>query len=68
MSSTIIGLIVVLFISTFVGWFFSHSKKSEMPIKVMLFVLYFWISVFVQIMIFAGLYQFELLDAFIKNN
>lgn len=66
MSHSVIAIIIALLISTFFGWLFSYSKKVEMPVKVMLFVLYFWVTVFIQIILFAGLYHFELLDAFIK--
>ncbi len=61
MSNTVLVVIGVMLISTLTGWFFSHSKEAEMPVKVMLFVLYFWVSVFIQIIIFAGLYHFDLL-------
>jgi hypothetical protein len=33
-----------------------------MPVKVMLFMLYFWLFAFIQIVIFALLHQFGLLD------
>jgi hypothetical protein len=59
MSPTIIGLIGLIFVSTVSGWFFSRSKKVEKPVKVMLFVLYFWVSFFVLLMVFAGLYYFS---------
>ena len=66
MSPTIIILLIIIFVSTFVGWFFSRLKEAEKPVKVMLFVLYFWGSFFVQLMIFAALYHFGLLDSVMK--
>jgi len=30
----------------------------------MLFVLYFWGTIFIQLMVFAGLYHFDLLSGF----
>lgn len=65
MNSTVIGLLVVVLISTIVGWLISRSKQVEKPVKVMLFVLYFWMSFFVQLMVFALLYQFGMLDSII---
>jgi Ca2+/Na+ antiporter len=65
MNITVIGLGLLLLIATFVGWFFTHTKKVDKPVKVMLFVLYFWITTFIQLMIFALLYQFGLLDLMI---
>ncbi len=64
MSTTIIGLIALISISTFAGWYFSHAKEAEKPVKVMLFVLYFWLSIFIQVVVFAVLYHFDILDFF----
>jgi len=61
MSPTVIGIFILIFIASVSGWFFSRSKEAETPVKVMLFVLYFWGSIFVQLMIFAALYHFDLL-------
>lgn len=52
----------MVFLSTIAGWLFSRSKKAETPIKVMVFVLYFWLFAFIQMIVFAVLYQFGLLD------
>ena len=62
MSTTVIGLIILISISTFAGWFFSHAKDAEKPVKVMLFVLYFWLFIFVQVMVFAVLYHFDFIS------
>ena len=60
MNSMVIGLMVLISISTAAGWFFSHAKVAEKPVKVMLFVLYFWLFVFIQLVVFAVLYHFDL--------
>jgi len=62
MNSTVITILGVVFISSVAGWLFSRSKKVEKPVKVMLFVLYFWVSFFVQLVVFAMLYHFGLLN------
>ena len=61
MNAASIGLITAIFISTIAGWLFSRSKKVEKPVAVMLFVLYFWLFVFIQLIIFAVLYHFGIL-------
>jgi len=62
MNTTVIGLLFLLLIATFSGWFFTRTKTVDKPVKVMLFVLYFWISAFIQLIVFALIYQFGLLD------
>ena len=64
MNTMVIGLMVLILISTAAGWFFSHAKEAEKPVKVMLFVLYFWLFVFIQLVVFAVLYHFGLFDSF----
>ncbi|MCK5829698.1 MAG: hypothetical protein KAH20_05300 [Methylococcales bacterium] len=66
MDATIIGLLIITFIASMTGWFFSQSKEAEKPVKVMIFVLYFWGSVFIQLMIFSVLYHYGLLDSIIE--
>jgi len=62
MNSTVIGILSVVFTSTVAGWLISRTKKVEKPVKVMLFVLYFWASFFIQLVVFAMLYHFGLLS------
>ena len=62
MNTMVIGLMVLISISTAAGWFFSHAKEAEKPVKVMLFVLYFWLFVFIQLVVFAVLYHFDILN------
>jgi hypothetical protein len=62
MDIMMVALLVAILISTLAGWLISRSKQVEKPVKVMLFVLYFWGVLFVQLVIFAVLYQLGLLD------
>lgn len=63
MSATVIGFLVMLSLSTLIGWWSTRSKSVDKMIKVMLFMLYFWVSAFIQLTIFALMYQFGLLDS-----
>ncbi|MCF6203473.1 MAG: hypothetical protein L3J59_07365 [Methylococcaceae bacterium] len=67
MNTTVIGLFIVILISTIAGWIINRSKQVEKPVKVMLFVLYFWVFVFIQLAIFSVLYHFGILDSVIKR-
>ncbi len=58
MNSYIIGLLVVIVISTLAGWYVSSRKQAEKAIKIMLFLLYFWVFAFLQIALFAVVYYF----------
>jgi len=61
-SSTIeLPLILVVLNSTIAGWLFSRVEKSEKVIKVMRFMLFFWLFGFVQLIVFALLYQYKML-------
>ena len=62
MNIMIMGLMLVISISSAAGWFFSHAKEVDNPVKVMLFVLYFWLFVFIQLVVFAVLYHFGMFD------
>ncbi len=64
MSPTIILISVLVLISVFCGWFSSRNKSQERAVTVMLFVLYFWGSAFVQLIIFALLYHFGFLQGY----
>jgi hypothetical protein len=41
--------------SLIAGWL-SFTKPVEKPVKVMLFVGYFWLSAFLQLLLLAGVY------------
>jgi len=60
MSPFIITIFSLILISGFCGWFFSRNKPVEKPVKAMLFVLYFWVGFFIQLMLIAALYYFGL--------
>ncbi len=62
MDNYLIVLMLMIFTSTIAGWSFSRYKQAEIPIKVMIFMLYFWLFVFIQLIIFAIMYQFGMLD------
>jgi len=64
MSPTVITILSLVSLSGLSGWFFSRSKKVEKPVKAMLFVLYFWVSFFIELVIFAGLYHFGFLSEY----
>jgi hypothetical protein len=53
LNEYIAGLLIMLLLATVGGWFISARKQVEKPVKVMLFVLYFWVLAFVQIALFA---------------
>ncbi len=59
MNIYIIGLLAMLLLAALVGWFLAARKEAEKPVKVMLFVLYFWVIVFVEIAL-SGLVYFLL--------
>lgn len=53
MNEYIAALLGMMLFATLVAWFVSARKQAEKPVKVMLFVLYFWGLVFLQIVLFA---------------
>lgn len=56
MSVTIAGLLAVMAVSAIGGWLLSFRKPVEKPVKVMMFVGYFWLLAFVQLLLVAGGY------------
>ncbi|HIF54211.1 MAG: hypothetical protein ABGX40_02645 [Methylococcales bacterium] len=61
MNSIEVYLMVIVLNSTIAGWLFSRVEKSEKVIKVMRFMLFFWLFGFVQLIVFALLYQYKML-------
>ena len=55
MNLAVAGLLVVVAISTIGGWLLSAGKTDEKPVKAMLFVGYFWLLAFVQLLLVAVL-------------
>ena len=50
------SLLVVVGVSSLIGGWLSFTKPIEKPIKVMLFVGYFWLSAFLQLLLLAAIY------------
>jgi len=61
MNSLFIYFVIIMLISTSAGWLFSRSKKAEKAIKVMTFMLYFWLFAFMQLIAFGLLYHYKIL-------
>ncbi len=60
MNEYIVGLLLMVALSTLGGWLISYRKDVEKPVKIMLFVLYFWAFLFTQVALFSlGYYLFE---------
>jgi hypothetical protein len=59
MPSAIAILLLILVISSLCGWWLSSRKPVERPLKIMMFIGYFWLVTFVQILLFAALYFVE---------
>lgn len=53
MSIVIIGLLVVAAVSSIGGWLLSSKQSQETPVKIMMFVGYFWLLAFVQFLLIA---------------
>jgi uncharacterized membrane protein HdeD (DUF308 family) len=50
------SLLAVAGVSSLIGGLLSFTKPVEKPVKVMLFVGYFWLSAFLQLLLLAGVY------------
>jgi hypothetical protein len=53
MNLAVIGLLIVAGISAVGGWLLSSNQNQETPVKVMLFVGYFWLLAFSQLLLIA---------------
>ncbi|WP_020485426.1 hypothetical protein [Methylomonas sp. MK1] len=53
MSIVIAGLLVVAVISGIGGWLLSSKQSQETPVKIMMFVGYFWLLAFAQLLLVA---------------
>ncbi|MDX8128858.1 hypothetical protein ACH5Y9_03075 [Methylomonas sp. BW4-1] len=53
MSIIIIGLLVVAAVSGIGGWLVSSKQSQETPVKIMMFVGYFWLLAFAQLLLVA---------------
>ncbi|KAF3981405.1 MAG: hypothetical protein HFP81_03815 [Methylococcales symbiont of Hymedesmia sp. n. MRB-2018] len=61
MNSIVLYLIAIVLISVIIAWLISHSKQAEKAVKIMTFMIYFWLSAFVQLIVFALLYHYKIL-------
>ncbi|MEI8570594.1 hypothetical protein U737_16915 [Methylomonas sp. LW13] len=53
MSIIIIGLLVVAAVSGIGGWLVSSKQSQETPVKIMMFLGYFWLLAFAQLLLVA---------------
>ena len=56
MPVSILALLLVLALSALGGWWLSAGKTAEKPVRVMMFVGYFWLLAFVQVLLLAAVY------------
>jgi len=56
MPASIIALLLALVLSALGGWWLSAGKTTEKPVRVMMFVGYFWLLAFVQVLLIALAY------------
>ncbi|AMK75331.1 MULTISPECIES: hypothetical protein [Methylomonas] len=53
MNVVIIGLLAVAAVSGIGGWLLSSKQSQETPVKIMMFVGYFWLLAFAQFLLVA---------------
>ncbi len=56
MSVAIAGLLAIMAISTLIAGWLSGRKSAEKPVKVMMFVGYFWLLTFCQLLLAVLVY------------
>lgn len=56
MDIAIIGLLIAVAISAVGGWLLCFRNEVEKPVKAMLFVGYFWLLSFIQLLLIALAY------------
>ncbi|MCQ8105742.1 hypothetical protein NP590_16650 [Methylomonas sp. SURF-2] len=56
MSVAIIALLLVMLISTLCGWWMIRRKTQDTPVKIMMFIGYFWLLTFLQLFLLAAYY------------
>jgi hypothetical protein len=61
MATPIIILLVVMVVSGLGAFWLSSGKTAERPVRVMMFVGYFWLLAFIQLLILATGYYVEYL-------
>lgn len=55
-DQVVTSLLAVASVSSLIAGWLSFTKPVEKPVKVMLFVGYFWLSAFLQLLLLAGIY------------
>jgi hypothetical protein len=56
MNASLAALCAVIAVSVAGGWYFTARRIAEKPVKVMLFVAYFWLTAFIQLTLIAAAY------------
>ncbi|WP_150047994.1 hypothetical protein [Methylomonas rhizoryzae] len=56
MHLALLGLLAVLAISATAGWLMVGNKQQDKPVRVMMFVGYFWLLTFLQFLLLAAGY------------
>ncbi|MDD4914298.1 MAG: hypothetical protein PHW13_04575 [Methylococcales bacterium] len=60
MNEIIIGLLIVLSVAGLAAWRIAAGKAVDRPVKIMIFVGYFWLLAFVQLTLFAVIHFIQL--------
>ncbi|QWF71671.1 hypothetical protein KEF85_04125 [Methylomonas paludis] len=56
MPLAIQGILLIVTLAALGGWYLTHGKAQDTPVKVMMFVGYFWLLAFLQLLLFAAGY------------
>jgi uncharacterized membrane protein YedE/YeeE len=56
MSLALLGLLLMLVVSAVCSWWLAVRKTTEKPVRAMIFIGYFWLLSFVQIMLAVLVY------------
>jgi hypothetical protein len=56
MPTAIVALLGIMLVSALVAGWISQRKIAEKPVKIMMFVGYFWLMTFLQLVLFSVLY------------
>ncbi|AEG01403.1 hypothetical protein [Methylomonas methanica] len=59
MNTAILVLLGMLAVSSAFGWWLSRRKVAEKPVRVMMFIGYFWSLTFLQLLLAALLYYID---------
>ena len=59
MAEPIVILLVVLALSAIGGSWLSAGKTAERPVRVMMFVGYFWLLAFIQLLLLSAAYYWR---------